>query len=206
MKATIRALLVGALFLSSTLPAVSQTSPTLTFTLETTTGADKRSVVPKLTWATSPAATSCSASGSSTWTGSKPATGSLTLAAVGVSTTYALVCNWPGITKVALAWTAPTSNTDGTPLTDLAGFRVMYGKGNSESGLDSSVYTESPTVTSWTSPDLAPGTWYFGVKAYNALGLESALSNIVSKVATAGATENRSLALSIKFPNAPTVQ
>ncbi len=28
---------------------------------------------------------------------------------------------------ITLAWDAPTTNTDGTPLTDLAGYKIYYG-------------------------------------------------------------------------------
>lgn len=175
--------------------------PNMTLALETTTGADKRSVIPRLTWTTTPAATSCTAGGG--WSGSKSAGGTQLLAAVSVTTSYSLTCNWPGVTRAIVAWTAPTTNTDGSPLTNLQGYRVMYGRTNTEAGLDTSVYTEN-LLTTWTSPDLAPGQWYFGVKAYNSLGLESALSNVAGKNTTAAASETRNLELAIKVPSAPT--
>lgn len=181
--------------------ALAQAAPSMTLTLQTTTGADKKSVVPSLTWATVPAATSCTASGG--WSGTKTASGTLALPAVSVTTSYALLCNWPGVTKAVVTWTAPTTNVDGSPLTNLQGYRVQYGRTNTEAGLDTSVYTEN-LLTTWTSPDLAPGAWYFGIKAYNSLGLESALSNIATKTTTAAATDSRSLELAIKIPSPPT--
>lgn len=195
-----RFLLAAALALCA-MPAFSQT-PVLTFTLETSTTADKSAVVPRLTWSTTPAATSCTAGGD--WSGTKTPAGTLLLAAVNTTKAYSLVCSWPGVTLAALSWTPPTTNTDGSPLTDLGGFRIMYGRAANEAALDTSVYLQNPAATSWNSPALAPGAWYFGVKAFNAMGLESALSNIATKTMTAGATDTRSLGLTIKFPSAVT--
>jgi hypothetical protein len=187
-------------------PAHAQAPPVLTFALETSTTADKQSILPKLTWSTTPAATSCAASGATDWTGAKSPAGSITLAAVTASRAYALVCNWPGVTFAVVNWLPPTTNTDGSALTDLAGFRVQYGTANNEAALSTSVYLQNPALTTWTSPALAPGSWYFGVRAFNALGLESQLSNIVSKATTAGATDQRTLTLGIKFPSAPVAE
>jgi hypothetical protein len=76
-----------------------------------------------------------------------------------------------------LAWSAPTTNTDGTPLTDLAGYKVHYGK-------SSGTYTNTVTigkVTSYSINNLAQGTYYFTVTAYDTTGLESGYSNEVAK-------------------------
>lgn len=193
-------MLIAACFMAAA--AHAQTSPVLTFTLETTTN-NGQSVTPRLTWSTTPAATSCAASGATDWTGSKAASGTVALAAVTASKTYGIACNWPGISKVALAWVAPTTNTDGSPLTDLSGYRIQYG--TSASDLATSVYQQT-LATTWTSPDLTPGTWHFAVRAFNTMGLESALSNVASKNTTAGTSQNRALELTIRFPNPPVLQ
>lgn len=76
-----------------------------------------------------------------------------------------------------LAWKAPATNTDGTPLTDLAGFKVYYGTA-------SGTYTNTVTIgkaTSYSVNNLAPGTYYFTVTAYDTTGLESGYSNEVAK-------------------------
>lgn len=192
------ALLLGLVGFASQAPA-----QTLDFTLSASSS-DGKTVIPKLTWATTPAATSCTASGDAAWTGTKAASGTTTLAGVTVSKTYVLVCSWPGVTKATLTWTPPTTNTDGTPYTDPNGFRIQWGNtGPAEAQLDQTTYIPQSAGNSWTSPNLAAGTWYFGVKAVNALGLESALSNVASKVLTAGTNQSRSLALGVKFPGAP---
>lgn len=195
LLATLALLLVGT-------AAFAQT-PSLTFTLETTTP-DGKQILPRLIWSTTPAATSCTASGAASWTGTKPASGNVQLAGVNTSQTYGLVCNWPGVSVVAIAWTAPTQNTDGSPLTDLAGFRVRWG--NAPDNLGPGVYIQNPAARSWTSGTLTPGTWHFGVHAFNALGLESDISNIVSKATTDAQNVSRSLALTVKFPAPPVIQ
>jgi hypothetical protein len=197
------ALAVQALLVFATMPAHAQGSPDLTFALQASSS-DGKTVVPKLTWSTTPAATSCSAAGATNWTGSKAASGTVTLAAVSASVTYSLVCTWPGVTKAAITWTAPTTNVDGSPLTNLAGFRVQYGSaGCTEDKLDQSDYVRDAAGKAWTSPDLTAGTWCFAVRAYNAMGLEGPLSNTGSKATTAAASQNRALELAIKFPGAP---
>jgi hypothetical protein len=179
-------------------------SPQFTFTLQTTTS-DGKTVVPKLTWSTTPAATSCTAS--SGWTGTKAASGTQTLTATSVSAVYALKCDWPGVSKVALTWVAPTQNTDNTPLVDLAGYKIMYGNTGTAEAQLTTVVKVPATPSSWTSPDLTPaGDWFFGMKALNSMDLESALSNVTTKTTTAAENQSRSIALAIQFPKPPVVQ
>lgn len=188
--------LILALALLLAAPAFSQT---LTFTVETSTSGGT-AVVPRLTWTTSPAAASCTASNG--WTGTKAAAGTEILPAINATKSYTLTCSWPGVNTAIVTWTAPTTNTDGSALTDLAGFRMQYG--SSATGLDQSVYLQNPALRTWTSPALAAGTWFFGARAFNAAGLESDLSNVASKVLTAAASQVRTLEVAIKFPNPPT--
>lgn len=79
-----------------------------------------------------------------------------------------------------LSWTAPTANTDGTALTNLAGYRIAYG--TSSSALTQTVQVANPSVTNYTISNLSPGTYYFSVRAYTSNGTESANSNVSSKV------------------------
>lgn len=201
MKNFIRALAFVALAaFASQAPA-----QTLDFTLSASSS-DGKTVTPKLTWTTTPAATSCTATGGTGWAGSKADSGTATLAAVTTSQAYVLACSWPGVNKATVVWTKPTTNTDNSAYTNPNGYRVQYGNtGASEANLTTSVYlSEAQTGTpSWTSPNLAAGTWYFGVKAVNTLGLESAISNIASKTMTADATQSRTLGLAITFPSSP---
>jgi hypothetical protein len=197
------AFLVACAFVSFAARAQAAT-PDLTFTLQTNSP-DGKTVVPKLTWSTTPAATTCTAS--SGWTGTKAASGTQTLTATAVSAVYALKCDWPGITKVALTWVAPTQNTDNTPLIDLAGYKILYGNAGTAEAQLTTVVSVPATPNTWTSPDLTPaGDWFFGMKALNAVGLESTLSNVTTKTTTAAANQSRSVTLGIQFPKPPVVQ
>ncbi len=78
-----------------------------------------------------------------------------------------------------LKWTAPTQNTDGTPLTNLAGYRIHYGA--SPEALISVVQLANPGASSYALSNLAPGTYYFAIRSYTSVGSQSALSNVLSK-------------------------
>jgi Fibronectin type III domain len=76
-----------------------------------------------------------------------------------------------------LSWDPPTANMDNSPLTDLAGFKVYYGR---HSGLYGKT-TDVGDQTSYTVTDLGPGTYYFAISAYDSSGNEGGLSTEVSK-------------------------
>jgi hypothetical protein len=82
--------------------------------------------------------------------------------------------------SATIKWEAPTQNTDGTTFDTLAGFRIVYG--TSATVLSSTVTVSNPGVSSYVVTNLAPGTWYFAVRAYSTAGYESADSNVASKV------------------------
>jgi hypothetical protein len=81
--------------------------------------------------------------------------------------------------SASLTWVAPTQNTDGSTLSNLAGYRIVYG--NSSSALDQTIDVTNPGLTSYVVDDLGAGTWYFAVKAYTSTNAESAISNVASK-------------------------
>ena len=83
-----------------------------------------------------------------------------------------------GSDAATLQWTRPTENTDGTSLTNLAGYRINYGSAADE--LSQSVTVANPATTSYVMSDLASGTWYFSVEAYNTAGTFSPASNMGS--------------------------
>lgn len=78
-----------------------------------------------------------------------------------------------------ISWIPPTENTDGTVLTDLAGYRIHYGK--AASNLNRVVVIDTPGLTSYMIEGLTPATWYFAVTSVTADGAESSLSNLASK-------------------------
>jgi hypothetical protein len=81
--------------------------------------------------------------------------------------------------SATLNWTPPTTNTDGTNLSNLTGYRVVYGR--SSGSLDQIVQITNASVSTYTINGLSSGTWYFAVKAYNGAGVESDVSNVGSK-------------------------
>ena len=74
-----------------------------------------------------------------------------------------------------LDWTSVTQDTNGTVLTNLAGYKVYYG--TSPSAMNTIVVLSNPSLTTYLVTNLSPGTWYFCVTAYASGGSESALSN-----------------------------
>jgi hypothetical protein len=86
-----------------------------------------------------------------------------------------------GSTKsVTLSWVAPTQNEDGTALINLAGFMIAYGP--NQTTLSQSIRIDNPSIDRYVIADLVPGTYYFGVRAVDADGTESSLSELVSTV------------------------
>ena len=79
-----------------------------------------------------------------------------------------------------ISWSPPTQNVDGTPLTNLAGYRVLYGQASAS--LNQQVDIPSVGVTSAVIEGLASGTWYFAVKAYTTANVMSDPSGVVTKV------------------------
>jgi hypothetical protein len=75
-----------------------------------------------------------------------------------------------GSSSVSLAWEVPTTYIDGTvPATGPVGFKVYYGTA-------SRAYThivDVKDVSSCTINNLAHGTYYFAVTAYDSSGIES---------------------------------
>ena len=69
--------------------------------------------------------------------------------------------------------------TDGSTLTDLAGYRIRYG--TSASALTQTIAIDNASVTTYVVEDLAPATWYFAVTAVNSTGSESTYSNVANK-------------------------
>ena len=82
--------------------------------------------------------------------------------------------------SAVLSWTLPTRNTNNTVLTNLAGYRIYYG--TSSSSLSKTISISNASVSTYVVENLSPATYYFAVKAFNSSGVESDLSNKVSKV------------------------
>ena len=80
--------------------------------------------------------------------------------------------------SITLAWDAPTENTNGSALTNLAGFQILYG--TSSTSLTQKISINSVGILSYVVENLTPGTWYFEVVAVNSAGEVSGPSTVVS--------------------------
>jgi hypothetical protein len=86
-----------------------------------------------------------------------------------------------GDASVTLSWTIPSTNEDGTPLTDLAGFTAYYGA--TTGSYSHSTTIDNPGVTSLFLENFSYGhTYYFAITAFDESGNESEYSDEVSQV------------------------
>jgi hypothetical protein len=84
-----------------------------------------------------------------------------------------------GTGTASLSWMPPTANSDGSVLTDLAGFVILYGFSPDE--LTETITIDDPSATTFLVESLTSGTWYFAVQATSARGAYSDISSIASK-------------------------
>jgi hypothetical protein len=85
-----------------------------------------------------------------------------------------------GSGSALLSWTPPTQRADGTAIGNLMGYKIYYG--TSPDALTTVVTVENAGVASYEIDNIPPSTYYFAVTAVDTDRLESAFSNIVSKV------------------------
>ena len=78
---------------------------------------------------------------------------------------------------VLVSWSRPTENTDGSPLTDLAGYRIYYGR--DPGGYDNTISIDNEYMSSYLIDSLGESDWYFAMTAFNSLGIESVYSEEV---------------------------
>lgn len=85
----------------------------------------------------------------------------------------------PTVGNASLSWIPPTENENGTALVDLAGYRIYYG--TNSASLDRVITINGVGTTRYVVDNLTSGTYYFGIRALNSAGTESAMSGIASK-------------------------
>ena len=142
----------------------SSTAATST-TSTSTTGSNPQ------TAADSGSSTSGSSTSGSTTSGS---TGSTTTGSTGSTTPTTPVAS----TSVTLGWVAPTQNSNGTPITDLAGYKIHYG--TASENYTKVVAVSNPSLSRYVMDSLESGTYFFAITAYNSKGIESTLSGEIS--------------------------
>lgn len=87
----------------------------------------------------------------------------------------------PAAQKTKLTWDPPTTNSDGSPLTDLAGYKIYWK--SSVSGAYTDVQSKDvgnvTTVTIQSVTGSSTAVYYFVATSYNTNGTESKFSNEV---------------------------
>jgi hypothetical protein len=119
-------------------------------------------------------------------TASTPSTTSATTSATTTSTTTSTTT--ATVTSTAtdgssngaatLSWVPPTENTNGQPVSDLAGYYIYYGTDKSD--LSQVIPITGADTTTYVVNGLGAGTYYFAVSAYNTMGMDSTQSDIAS--------------------------
>jgi len=173
---------------TTTPPPGTPPAPTVTLTVNPTTVSSGSAAT--LSWSTLNA-TQCTASGG--WSGAKATSGSQSTGSLVANNSYTLTCSGAGgsasrsvtvtvetvTTGTAdLSWIAPTTNTDNSPLTDLAGFRIYHGLTASSLQF---IGTAGASELTYRVSNLASGVHYFAVTAVNLAGTESAQSGLTTK-------------------------
>jgi Putative Ig domain len=79
-----------------------------------------------------------------------------------------------------LFWSAPAENTDGSPISGLAGYWIY--SGSSATNLNRLQQVAGSATTTRVIQGLASGTYFFAVSAYTSSGVEGPLSNVVRKI------------------------
>jgi hypothetical protein len=79
-----------------------------------------------------------------------------------------------GSSSVTISWLPPTENEDGSPLTDLAGYRIRYG--DRSGSYSNTISLNNPGLATYFVDGLVPSTYYFVISSYNSRGVESRYS------------------------------
>ena len=80
---------------------------------------------------------------------------------------------------ISLSWEPPTANTDGSPLTNLKGYKIHYG--TASGNYDQTVTINNAGVSSYVLENLSAGTYYIAISAVTTTGAQSDLSGEGSK-------------------------
>jgi hypothetical protein len=82
--------------------------------------------------------------------------------------------------SATVSWTAPQTNTDGSALTDLAGYKLYFMQLTWTQPQVVSI--DGPDRLSYTLGGLSPGVYLFSVSAFNSMHVESDPSPSVAKI------------------------
>ncbi len=93
---------------------------------------------------------------------------------------FAISVDQVGTISTTLSWMPPTQNEDGSPLMDLAGYKIYWGTTRGQ--YTHSATIDNPGISSYVVENLTPGIYEFAGKSFNQAGVESAYSDPVIKV------------------------
>jgi hypothetical protein len=93
---------------------------------------------------------------------------------------FSISVTQPQSNSITVSWQPPAQNTDGSALTDLAGYQIKYG--TDPSALSQTIQIANPGLTTYVITNLAPGTYYFGMSSYTVTGTQSDLSGLASTI------------------------
>jgi hypothetical protein len=80
--------------------------------------------------------------------------------------------------NLTLSWSAPTENTNGSALTNLAGYIIYYG--TSASAMTQTIDINTVGIQTYVVDNLSAGSWYFQIVAVNSAGEQSGPSATVN--------------------------
>jgi hypothetical protein len=92
---------------------------------------------------------------------------------------FTITVNPVSIGSATLDWTPPTENTDGSPLMDLAGYKIYYG--TAPGNYPNEITINNPGLTTYVVDNLPADTYYFVMTAFNSTNVESGYSGVATK-------------------------
>ena len=95
---------------------------------------------------------------------------------------FSIIVTQVGLGSMILSWTAPTQNEDGSPLTNLAGYKLYYGQ--SPGSYDKTIQIDNPSISNYMVENLLPDTYYVVATSFNTAGIESRYSGMAVKTVT----------------------
>lgn len=93
---------------------------------------------------------------------------------------FAIIVSDTTYGSVTLSWTAPMANEDGSPLTDLDGYRLYWRKTSGNHA--GSITIDNESITTYVVENIPSGAYEFVGTSFNTAGVESRYSNPVTKI------------------------
>jgi hypothetical protein len=97
--------------------------------------------------------------------------------------TFSIIVSDGALGSMTLSWAAPSKNTDGTALTNLAGYFIYYGLRQGD--YPYRIRIDNPSISTYLVENLLPDTYYVVATSINSMGVESSYSGVAVKIVTA---------------------